>query len=195
MKHFVHTLAALLLFSAPALAQQTPLKVGDAAGNLIVATDSLGREATFANLKGERGLVLLFTRSADWCQYCITQLKDWNNYVDDVQNAGYGLAALSYDAVGTIAKFEQASHLRYMLLSDTQSKVINAFGIRNENFAEGSRFYGIPNPAIYVIGADGVITHVFSEEGFKERPKPSDVLSALSAQPLPDTDSGEPSAE
>ena len=179
MKLLTKLIASLFLCCNAALAQNAPLSIGDNAAELIQATDSLGREARFESLKETGGLILIFTRSADWCQYCIGQLKDWNNHVDAVREAGYGLAALSYDSVGTLAKFEKANDLRYMLLSDTQSRVIDAFGIRNTRFDEGSRFYGIPNPAIYVLDANGVITHIFKEEGYKERPQPADVIGAI----------------
>jgi hypothetical protein len=37
-----------------------------------------GNRRSFDSLKGPRGLVLIFSRSADWCPYCKTQLADVN---------------------------------------------------------------------------------------------------------------------
>jgi hypothetical protein len=45
------------------------MKTGPAVGNPIPAFETIdhtGRKQTFASLRGEKGLVLLFIRSADW---------------------------------------------------------------------------------------------------------------------------------
>lgn len=151
------------------------LEKGQSIPQNFQAKDSLARVQTFESLTGEKGLVLIFTRSADWCQYCKVQLKDWNAHDEIFAALGYQVAGISYDAPEKLAAFEQANDLSYMLLSDSDSAMIRAFGIQNEKFGEDSRFYGIPNPAIYVIGADGVIQAVFREEGYEERPQIGEV--------------------
>ncbi len=180
MRILKHGLALFLLFSAPALA--APLGVGDEIPSNFAAKDSLERPATFKSIKGKNGLVLLFTRSADWCQYCKMQLRDWNAQVDALKEAGYKLAAISYDSPQKLADFEQKNQLSYMLLSDTNSAMIKAFGIRNEKFSEGSRFYGIPNPAIYVFNDKGEITHAFREADYKDRPHVEHVMKAITGE-------------
>jgi peroxiredoxin len=187
MPCFKRLFIALCFTALPALAQR-PLAVGDSIPADFKALDSLQREATFASLKGEKGLVLLFTRSADWCQYCKTQLRDWNAKADALKSAGYGLAAISYDAPTTLAKFEADNKLSYMLLSDGNSAAIKRFGIRNEKFDEGSRFYGIPNPAIYVFDTAGKIAHVYREESYKDRPSIESILADIMADDAPKAD-------
>lgn len=41
-------------------------KVGEAIPQPLAATDQNGAARDFASLKGERGLILLFSRSLDW---------------------------------------------------------------------------------------------------------------------------------
>lgn len=175
------TMMLLLAVAMPAAAQSDAkrLEVGDSIPKTFEALDSLGREMNFESVKGENGLVLIFTRSADWCQYCKAQLRDWNSHVALVNEAGYKLAAISYDTPEQLGKFHEANQLSYTLLSDEASAMIDAFGIRNTKFSEGSRFYGIPNPAIYVIDANGKITSVFREENYQERPEVAEVLAAI----------------
>jgi len=43
------------------------------------ARDQFGREQTLETLKGSKGTVLLFYRSADWCPYCKGQLIQLQN--------------------------------------------------------------------------------------------------------------------
>jgi peroxiredoxin len=54
---------------APVLLLAAALEVGPAVGEKIPsfqAADQEGRVRTFADLRGPKGLVLLFFRSADW---------------------------------------------------------------------------------------------------------------------------------
>ncbi|MBI3682313.1 MAG: hypothetical protein HY235_18190 [Acidobacteria bacterium] len=65
---------ALLLYASlasawPALPQKTPADPGIKAGAKLPAfslRDQTGREQTFESLKGPKGLMLVFFRSADW---------------------------------------------------------------------------------------------------------------------------------
>jgi cytochrome oxidase Cu insertion factor (SCO1/SenC/PrrC family) len=66
-------LASLLLVLAQSQAQvpprPDPMELGPQVGQrlpALEATDQDGKARTFATLKGPKGLVLLFFRSADW---------------------------------------------------------------------------------------------------------------------------------
>ena len=57
------------LLSGVGLRASEPPATGPAVGERIpafAALDQNGRERTFANLRGEEGLLILFHRSADW---------------------------------------------------------------------------------------------------------------------------------
>lgn len=65
----VLTLAALSLLAGTLLAQERSAAPGPAVGERIPAfelVDQLGRSRNLQNLSGDRGLLLLFSRSADW---------------------------------------------------------------------------------------------------------------------------------
>jgi peroxiredoxin len=145
----------------------------------ISGTTQAGNQVTFNDLKGERGLVIVFFRSADWCPFCKQQLKDLNSIPDDLEARGFKLAALSYDSVETLAKFAKANKTAYTLVSDPKSVVIDAFGIRNLEMAGSARMDGIPYPAIYIVGADGKILDRLFEESYRKRPPTDVVLKAV----------------
>ena len=54
----------------------------------ISGTTQTGAPATFDQLKGEKGLVLAFVRSADWCPFCKAQLKDLQTVAADLNAQG-----------------------------------------------------------------------------------------------------------
>ena len=182
----VAAFAALVLgaLALPSNAYEPVKEIGIAIGMpapSISGTTQTGQSAAFANLRGEKGLVLVFFRSADWCPFCKQQLKDLNTIADDLDAHGFKLVALSYDSVDTLAKFAKANKIAYTLLSDPHSAVIDAFGVRNLDVAGSGRFDGIPHPAIFIISAEGVVLDKLYEESYKKRPPTDLVLKTVDA--------------
>jgi peroxiredoxin len=62
------------------------------------------------------------------------------------------------------------------LLSDADSKTIDAYGLRSEVY-KGKSFYGIPKPAVIIINKKQKITWLQIEEDYKLRPK-NEILRA-----------------
>ena len=178
---------AFLVLAAPAFAADDapvdPTSRGPAVGAQIpsdlASIDQSGKPRSFADLKGEKGLVLVFFRSAKWCPYCRRQLADIATRAEDVRARGYGLAALSYDKLSDIQRYVAEHKPGFVLLSDGGSKVIDAFGIRNEGYRHTPFAYGVPYPMIFIIGPDGVVQAKLAEEGYKKRPPVTAVLEAL----------------
>lgn len=184
-------LATTLALAAPAFAEKNASEaetaeavqigptVGEAAPELA-ATTSSGEVATLASLSGESGVAVVFVRSADWCPFCKGQMKDLEAAVAPLTEAGWGLAALSYDPVETLADFKAEAGLSYTLLSDADSAVIDAFALRNTDVRAGSQYDGIPHPAIVFIRSDGSVGAVLREEGYKDRPQVDVVIETAS---------------
>lgn len=149
----------------------------------IAGTTQSGAPATLDTLKGRKGLVLVFVRSADWCPFCKQQLEDLETISAGLAAAGYPMTAVSYDPVETLRTFADRKKLTYTLVSDTGSKTIDAFGIRNEEVRGNKRMDGIPHPVIFVIGADGVVKAKLYEESYRKRPPSSLVLETVKALP------------
>ena len=184
MRQLGAALAAAALWAMPALAG--PVAEGPQAGDAIPHTletvDQTGTEQSFETLKGANGAVLAFVRSADWCPYCQRQLIDLNAARDAIETHGYALVSISYDPVETLARFADKHDIGYTMLSDPESEIINAFGILNDGMPQDTKYYGVPHPAIYVVGAGGVIEAVLAEEDYKERPAPAEIIAAIEAQ-------------
>ena len=176
------TLFTFLLFmiAAPMVHAADALTVGDNLPERFKAYTEAGKEKNYDSITGERGAVILFVRSADWCFYCKRQLRSWNERAEEFRSLGYNVVSLSYDDGKTLARFRESNSISFPMLTDQGSEMIKAFGILNKNLEEASRFYGVPHPAIYVVSPEGKITHLFKGEGFKERPHIENVYDALS---------------
>lgn len=183
LKKFVLA-AFLILIAVPAYAIGN-VKVGDTLPSFQLE-DYQGKKHSFDDLVGKNGMVLVFFRSAQWCPYCKAQLIDLKKNKDKFEKEGYSIVGISYDTLNALMQFEQEQNPGYVLLSDPASKTIREFGLFNNNYAKGTLAYGVPHPAIYVVGKDKKVQAVLSEEGYKERPEVKDILAAIeSAKPKP----------
>ncbi len=181
MRHLFLSLIIVFTSSMAMAAEKIVLSEG-AEGEVIPsfeAADQNGQPQSFETLKGEKGAVLVFFRSVDWCPFCQRQLKALSGYAEQYKSLGYNLVGVSYDNVDSLMKFSDKNELGFTLLSDVGSKIIKSFGILNTDIGEGSKAYGTPNPTIYVVDDKGVIQAILAEEGYKDRPNPADILGYL----------------
>jgi peroxiredoxin len=141
--------------------------------------DSTGAPRAMESLMGKKGVVLFFFRSAGWCPFCQAQLIDLNNGVAEIEKRGYRLAGLSYDQPDVQAAFIAQRGLQYTLLSDPKSEIIDRYGLRDPQYKEGSRAYGVPQPIIFILDRHGVIKAKLYEDTFKKRPPVALVIETL----------------
>ena len=95
----------------------------------------------------------------------------------DIQRAGLGLVAVSYDSTATLRVFADKHAITFPMLSDQGSKTITAWGILNRE-ATG-RTAGIPYPGTYVLDSKGVIVSRNFEEAYQERDSAASIVAAL----------------
>ena len=141
--------------------------------------DQTGKPRPLDSLMGPKGLVLLFFRSAAWCPYCQAQLIELNTGVADMEKRGYRLAGMSYDAPDVLEGFTIKRGLTYALLSDPKSEVIDRYGLRDPQYAAGSKAYGVPRPIIFIVARDGTIKAKLFEDTFIKRPPLALVIETL----------------
>src|SRR6185312_8698863 len=79
--------------------------IGSKAPTIGAPLDSMGKPRPLESLMGDKGLVLVFYRSAAWCSYCQLQLMDLNGCVAEVEKRGYRIAAISYEKPPVNADF------------------------------------------------------------------------------------------
>ena len=107
------------------------------------------------------------------------QLEEWR---EQFTALGVNVAGMTYDAQDLLAEFHGEENLGYPLLKDENAKHVNALGIRNEEYDEGHRAYGIPHPGILFIGADGEIKAKYAVPGYRHRPPFEALYGDIEAQ-------------
>lgn len=145
--------------------------IGDRAPVDLELADADGAAMPLSERTGEKGTILIFTRSVDWCPYCQGQLKKLNDVAGDLKEQGYTVAGVSYDPVSSLKEFSNEQKISYTLLSDQGSKLIDAFAIRDPQYADPEkRAYGVPYASIFVLDSDGVVRAKSVSSDHKVRP-------------------------
>ncbi|HDZ08833.1 peroxiredoxin family protein [Pseudohongiella sp.] len=174
-------LFVMINFSSIAVAQDWVWAPDFPEGNNIppiAAPDQNGDLRTLADLSGRNGLVLVLSRSFDWCPYCISQLQQLVDVAPEFEAMGINVATMTYDSLQTLKNAETDYDVDFPMLSDEDTRHFSALNIVNNQYEPGDRAYGIPYPGIFLIDADGVIRFKFAEEDYRERPDFSQVLAA-----------------
>lgn len=152
------------------------LKVGEKAPDFTLRNVA-GEEVALRELLKKGNVALVFVRSADWCPFCRKQLQDLEKNLADIEATGVQLIALSYDKPATNATASAKLGLTFPLLSDPGSRVIDAYGIRNEE-AKG-RAEGIPHPTVFILDQKGTIRVKLMRDGYRERPEAAEIIAGV----------------
>ena len=187
MKTVLSSILLVFLAAATAIGQYAPLKIdvsklGPQVGERIAdfrLPDQNGTVRTRDALMGPEGLMLVFSRSADWCPYCKTQLVELQSRLPELKKKGIGLAAMTYDSPAILVDFSRRRGITFPLLSDAGSATIKAYGLLNTTVDAASSNYGIPFPGTFLVNRQGVVTARFFEEAYQERNTVASILLKL----------------
>ncbi len=93
--------------------------------------------------------------------------------IKSIEDAEIQLIGISYDSPTVLKKFSDRSKITFPLLSDPESKTIDAYNIRNK--AAKGKAVGVPNPGTFIVDQEGVIRASSSSKTFATaiRPKNS----------------------
>jgi peroxiredoxin len=73
---------------------------------------------------------------------------------------------------------DHSGALTFSLLADPLSRIIDRYHLRDEAYA-GKKEYGIPQPAVFVLDANGRIRWMKIETDFRERPTNAEIAAAI----------------
>jgi peroxiredoxin len=153
--------------------------VGSEFSEPLALQDQTGKPQTLKALLGPKGAAVFFVRSADWCPFCKRQLADANSHLAEFKALGLNVISVSHDEVSKIAEFHQAQTIGFTMLADPDGAIVEKLGIRNTEYADGSKAYGVARPMIFIINPKLKITHKYAEESYRDRPDLNKVLAEL----------------
>jgi peroxiredoxin len=131
--------------------------------------DQDGKTQTLKSLAGPNGLLVLFNRSADWCPFCKSQLIDLEGARRHFEAKGIHVASITYDSPLVLKAFATRKNIRFSMLSDQDSAIIDAFGVRNRTAEAVGDRAGIAVPNYFLIAPDGTIRKRYAETELLDR--------------------------
>ena len=187
MKTLLSSLVLVFLVAATAFGQYAPLKVdvtrlGPQVGERIAdfrLPDQNGTVRTRDALMGPNGLMLVFSRSADWCP--VLQDPTGGAAVaparahEEGNWAGGDHLRLAGDSRGLLA----ATRHHVPAAVGRGSATIKVYGLLNTTVDAASTNYGIPFPGTFLVNRQGVVTARFFEEAYQERNTVASILLKL----------------
>jgi len=156
-----------------AKAIELKLKVGDAAPDFTVATSG-GGTISLADLKGKN--VILYFYPKDDTPGCTKEACAFRDSFAEFKKRGAVVLGVSPDSVKSHDKFVEKFKLPFTLLSDTDKKIVNDYGVWGEKKFMGRKYMGVYR-VTFLIGPDGRIKQIWPE--VKPDEHAAEVLSAL----------------
>lgn len=169
MKRFaiLFTAIALLIpLSASARKSKVDLKVGDAAPAFSLPAHD-GKTYTLESFKGRRLVVYFYPK--DETPGCTKEACAFRDRNKDIMAKGAAVVGINGDSIASHVKFAKNHDLGFPLLSDLDSKVMRAYGVKG--------MLGMAKRTTFIIGSDGKIAHIF--EDVKVEGHADEVIKAL----------------
>ena len=104
-----------------------------------------------------------------------------NDIKDQFEAIGVSVVGMTYDKPEKITEFQERWDITFPLLRDVDGQHVDAWGIRNTEYGEGTFAYGIPHPGVVLLSPEGEILAKWAEAGYRSRADWATVLEEVRA--------------
>jgi len=129
--------------------------------------DQNGREVSLSDFAGQK--VILYFYPKDMTSGCTKQACAFGELYPQFREKGAVVLGVSKDSVASHKKFEEKYGLPFVLLSDTEKTVLEAYDVWKEKNNYGKIFFGVVRTT-YLIDENGVIVKAFDKVKAAENP-------------------------
>ena len=144
------------------------LCVGDKAPELL-GIDEQGNEIRLSDFKGKRLVVYFYPK--DSTPGCTAEACSLRDGMDELASAGYAVVGISADSTASHIRFKEKQQLNFPLVTDTERKTIEAFGVWAEKKMAGRVYMGIVRTT-FIIDGNGVVEKVITKVDTKNAATP-----------------------
>ncbi len=130
--------------------------------------DQDGKMVSLKDFKGQK--VVLYFYPKDNTPGCTKQACNFGELLPQFREKGAVVIGVSKDSVASHKKFQEKFGLPFTLLSDTELKVIQAYGVWQEKNMYGKKTMGVVRTT-YLIDEKGVIVKAFGKVKAAENPQ------------------------
>lgn len=143
------------------------LKIGDKAP-VIKAMDQNRKMISLEDYKGSK--VILYFYPKDDTPGCTAEACNLRDNYTILIDKGFKIIGVSADTINSHKKFTEKYNLPFPLISDTEKKVLNDYGVWGKKKFMGREYDGI-NRMTFVISEEGIILNIFDKVQTKDHTK------------------------
>jgi len=137
---------------------------------------SNGKDVSLGDFRGKKVVVYFYPK--DMTPGCTTESCDFRDYNAQFKELGVEVIGISPDALVSHDKFIKKYDLPFLLLSDTEHRVCELFGVWKEKTMFGNTFMGVER-STFLIDEQGVLIREW--RGVKVDGHVREVLEAVKA--------------
>ena len=153
------------------------MNVGDKAPELLGVNEK-GEEIRLSNYKGKK--IVLYFYPKDSTSGCTAQACNLRDNYSELRQAGYEVIGVSVDSAKSHQKFIEKNALPFTLITDTDKKLVEEFGVWGEKSMYGRKYMGTFRTT-FLINEEGVIERIIGPKEVKT--KESDkIITVLSRE-------------
>jgi len=130
--------------------------------------DQDGKMHSLADYRGKR--VVLYFYPKDNTSGCTKQACNFSELFPHFREKGAEIIGVSKDSVASHKKFQEKFNLKFILLSDTEKSVIQAYDVLKEKTMFGKKTFGVVRTT-YLIDENGIIVKAFANVKAAENPQ------------------------
>ncbi|MDF2876015.1 MAG: bcp [Sporomusa sp.] len=116
------------------------------------------KQVTLSQYRGKK--VVLYFYSKDNTAGCTDEARGFREASEDITAAGAVILGVSKDSLATHEKFSTKYELPFLLLSDTDQKISQLYGVLKEKNMYGKKVMGIER-STFIINEQGEIIRIF----------------------------------
>jgi peroxiredoxin Q/BCP len=139
--------------------------------------DSDGHKVALKDFLGKK--VILYFYPKDNTSGCSAEANDFNNSLKKFEKAGVQVIGISKDSQKSHIKFRDKYNLKFPLLSDEDTKVIQKYGVWKEKSMYGKKYMGVERTT-FIIDEKGKIEKIYPK--VKVKGHVEEVLKYLSVK-------------
>lgn len=150
--------------------------VGKKAPDFNVAASN-GKTVSLGDFKGKN--IVLYFYPKDDTPGCTVQACNLRDEIKTIEKQDAVVLGVSPDSLKSHDKFITKFSLPFILLSDEDHKLCEAYGVWVEKSMYGRKYMGVER-STFIIDKDGLLTHIFRKVNPKDHNR--QVLEALNSQ-------------
>ena len=148
------------------------MNIGDKAPEILGLNEN-GEEIRLSNYQGKK--IVLYFYPKDSTSGCTAQACNLRDNYTELRQAGYEVIGVSVDDAKSHQKFIAKNELPFMLIADTDKKLVEQFGVWGEKSMYGRKYMGTFRTT-FIINEEGIIERIILPKQVKTKEHSKQIL-------------------